>query len=102
MEIIFLDNANNKNLEGLENLSMLKVDAEPQLIQILSEPCLLVTTRGYQPVVRVMVCKRKQEYMMYISAVSLAQQIERLRLENNGQFTGLQFWIKKALTNFMI
>lgn len=81
--------------EEIENLDYIKFDAEPHLVQVLSEPMLVLSKRGYQPIVRIMHKKKKTEYLMFISAVSLSQQLENLRIKNNGQFTGLEFWIRK-------
>lgn len=96
MNIIRIASHSSTNVEGIENLNVLKIDAEPQLIQILSEPCLTFTRRGYQPIVRVMHKKTKREYILFISSRSLAEQVEQMRVENNGQFTGLEFWIRKT------
>lgn len=96
MNIILLASDSNSNIDGIEQLGFLKIDAEPQLVQILSEPCLAFTSRGYQPIVRVMLKKIKQEYILFISSKTLAEQIETMRVENNNQFTGLEFWIRKA------
>ena len=73
----------------------MRVDAEPKLLQITSEPYVIFTKRGYQPVVNVLEKKRKMNLILFISPVTLTRQLEPLREENNGQFIGLEFWIRK-------
>jgi len=73
----------------------LKIDVEPRRVQIISEPYVIYTKRGYQPVVDVIDTKNKREYNLFISAKSLSERLEMLKSENNGRFRGLEFWIRK-------
>ena len=72
------------------------MDPEPQYVQIVSEPYVVFTRRGYQPVVDVVPRKSKKPLPMRISATSLSNQLEIMRNENEGIFMGLEFWIRKA------
>jgi len=65
-------------------------------IEIISEPTVVLTFKGYAPVVQVRVLQTKLDYYMYISAKSIAEGIEPLRKKNNGNFTKLRFSIRKA------
>ncbi len=78
-----------------DDLNAFKVDIEPRKVIITSEPYIIFTARGYQPVVKVYDSKARREYFMYISAASLARPLEILRNENSGNFVGLEFWISK-------
>ncbi len=51
--------------------------------------------KGYAPIVPVKVDKTGLEYILYISAKSLTEQLEPLRKHNGDQFTGLKFSIRK-------
>jgi len=95
MKIILLESDYSKCLEGIEELKFLKIDAEPKRIQILSEPFLILTRIGYQPAVRIKIKKTKQDFVLFISPKTLSIQLEDLRMENNSQFVGLEFWIRK-------
>lgn len=95
MEIIFISPENACNVKGIEELEPLKVDAEPQLIQIISEPCLIYNKWGYQPIVRIKHKKRRREFILYLSPKTLSEKVEQMRIENNGQFIGLEFWVRK-------
>ena len=53
------------------------------------------TFRGYSPVLPVRVGKTGLEYILYISAVSIANPLEELRQQNGGRFEGLKFEIRK-------
>ena len=39
--------------------------------------------------------KKNRNYTMFISAKSLAQEIEKQREDNDGKIIGLEFWINK-------
>lgn len=73
----------------------LRVDAEPKYIQIISEPYVIFTSRGYQPVVDVVERKSKTSTRLFITARSLAERLEILRQDNGGNFSGLEFWLRK-------
>ena len=51
--------------------------------------------KGYAPIVTVKVDKTGLDYILYISAKSLTEQLEPLRKNNGDQFTGLKFSIRK-------
>lgn len=74
----------------------LSVTVEPLRLQILSEPYVIFTRRGYQCVALVMNQRRKSTHMLFLSAGSLANQLEPLRKENGGHLSGLEFWVRKA------
>lgn len=53
------------------------------------------TLNGYAPVLPVRKTTTGQDYILYISAKSLTEQLEPLRKNNGDQFTGLKFSIRK-------
>ena len=64
-------------------------------LEIVSEPFVVNTFRGFAPVVDVKVEGEEGTKSMYISAKSLADSLTPLVEENGGKFTGLKLKIKK-------
>lgn len=64
-------------------------------IKIVSEPTVILTARGYAPIVNVEANDEPDARFMYISAASLSQALEPLRVGNNNRFTGLQIKVHK-------
>lgn len=64
-------------------------------LEIISEPYLINTIRGYAPIIDVIHLGEKIKFSLYISAKSISDGIEPLRENNNKQFTGIKFKIKK-------
>ncbi len=65
----------------------------------VAEPIAKYTSRGYAVVLPVRVLSTNLEYILYLSARTLAEPIERLREENDGRFTGLRFRVRKESTD---
>ena len=65
-------------------------------LEVLSEPYVVYSARGYAPVIDVRVEAKKITQILYISARSLATALEDMRLDNNGLCTGLRFEIRKS------
>lgn len=74
----------------------LKIDIEPLRVLITSEPYVIYTVRGYQAVVDVFEKRKKREYYMFVTARSIADPIENLRVSNSGRLTGIEVWIRKS------
>ena len=55
----------------------------------------VITSFGYAPVLPVRKENMSQEYILYISAKSLSEQLEPLRKKNVMGFIGLKFSIRK-------
>jgi hypothetical protein len=79
----------------------LRIDIEPKRLLITSEPYVIYTARGYQPVVDVVELRSKREYYVFISAKSISQKLEALRHENAGKLAGLEIWIRKESSEKM-
>ena len=62
----------------------------------MSEPRVLLSYRGYTPLLIVKVDEKKVLRSLYISAKSIAETLEEMRLDNGGSFTGLRFKIRKT------
>ena len=68
-------------------------------LEIMSEPDVQLNFRGYAPYVLVKRIDTNNDFLMYISAKSLAEQLDPLRKDNAGQFTGLRLEIRKESTD---
>ena len=77
-------------------LSRLEVTTEPVLIRIISDPYVVPTARGYQPVVDILALKVKKKFFIYIGSSSITKQLEALRVFNSDSLINLEFWIRKA------
>ena len=64
-------------------------------IEVISEPSVILTFKGYAPVIKVTAIRTGLRYLLYISAKSLATGLEELRKQNAGKFSGLRFEIRK-------
>ena len=78
-----------------EALPSLKVSTGWIPLEIISEPDVVLTFRGYAPILRVQKCRTGVEYSLYISAKSLAEPLEELRKNNGGIFKGIRLRIRK-------
>lgn len=76
-------------------ISSLKVGTGWIKIEIISEPDVALTVRGYAPILRVRKSKSGVEFLLYISAKSIAEPLEELRKNNNGIFKGIRLQIRK-------
>ncbi|MBF0232210.1 MAG: ParA family protein [Desulfamplus sp.] len=63
---------------------------------VTGEPSIIITFKGYAPILPVKLKKSGLHYQLYISAKSIAECIEPLRKKNNGLFKNLEFSIRKA------
>ena len=64
-------------------------------LEIISEPDVVLTFKGYAPILRVRKLSNNLEYIFYISASSLGRSLEELRQNNGGVFRGIQFRVCK-------
>ena len=67
-----------------EDLPALKVSTGWIELEIISEPDVVLGFRGYTPILRVRKSRTSVEYILYISAKSLAEPLEELRKKNGG------------------
>ena len=74
----------------------LKVTTEWIDLEVLSEVDVLLTFKGYAPILLVRVLGKKIPRILYINAKSIATQLEEMRSDNRGNFTGLKFRIRKS------
>ena len=82
-------------MENLKQLPSLKVSTGWISIEVLGEPDVLLTFKGYAPVLPVKNVRTGLDYNLYISAKSLAEDLETFRQDNGGGFTGLKLEVKK-------
>ena len=73
----------------------LKVNTGWIELEITSEPDVLLTFKGYAPILHVRKLNNDLEYILYISAKSLGEPLEKLRENNGGVFQGIQFRVRK-------
>lgn len=78
-----------------ETLPALKVGTGWIELEIISEPDVILTFRGYAPILRVRKISNNLEYIFYISAASLGKTLEELRKNNASAFNGIQFRVRK-------
>ena len=78
-----------------EPLPSLKVSTGWIELEIISEPDVVLTFKGYAPILKMHKSRTGVEYMLYISAKSLAEPLEELRKNNGGIFKGIQLRIRK-------
>ena len=79
----------------LPDVDRLVIDSEPRKLVVLGEPYLVLTARGYAPAIDVIEAKSRQKRFIYVSAASVSSELDKLRVENEGRFNGLEFWIWK-------
>lgn len=78
-----------------ENPISLKVGVGWIELEIISEPNVVLTFKGYAPILHVQKIKTGVEYLLYISAKSLSEPLEELREKNSGLFKGIKLRIRK-------
>jgi hypothetical protein len=64
-------------------------------VEVTDEPTIVLTFKGYAPILPVKNRINGLPYIMYISAKSLAEPLEKLRASNGGLFKGLIFEVRK-------
>lgn len=74
--------------------AILRVDTSPRLLLVKSEPFVMPTRRGYQPVIQVEDVHSGQVYTMFVSAVSLTEPLEKIR-GKIGRLIGAQIMVSK-------
>ena len=74
----------------------LKVGTAWSELVVIGEPMVIQTFKGYAPVLPEKVKATGLDYFMYISAKSIAEELEPLRQKNDGKFLGLEFSVRKA------
>ena len=65
-------------------------------LSVIGEPDVVLTFKGYAPILPVKIEQNGLEYNMYISAKSISGVLENYRINNNNKFTGLKLSIRKA------
>ena len=78
-----------------EKREFIRFGVEEVVVEIVSEPFVVNTFRGFAPVVDVKVEGEEGTKSMYISAKSLADSLTPMVEGNGGKFTGLKLKIKK-------
>ena len=73
----------------------LRVGTDWVTIIVIGPVDVIATLHGYAPVLPVRKENMGQEYILYISAKSLSEQLEPLRQINGGGVQGLKFSIRK-------
>ena len=83
-----------------EKREFVRFGVEDVVVEIVSEPFVVNTFRGFAPALDVKVEGGEEETKsMYISAKSLADSLTPMVDENGGKFTGLKLKIKKESTD---
>ena len=79
----------------------ISVTTEAIVLKIVSEPTVLLTFRGYAPVVEVHLDGEPagETNYLYIAAKSLSEPLDDLRKKNGGKFTGIHLRLRKESTD---
>lgn len=80
----------------IDELPPLKVSTGWIDLQVTGEPAIKRTFKGYAPVLPVRAEITGLDYILYISAKSMAEGLEPLREANGGAFKGIAFQIRKS------
>jgi hypothetical protein len=64
-------------------------------VEVVSEVDVLLTFRGYAPVLQVKIEKSGLIKFLYIGAKSLAVRLAEFRTQNGGRFVGLKLRVRK-------
>ncbi len=75
--------------------TFVKITTKSINVEIVGEPFLINTWRGYTPAVTVKVEGSDEHKGLYINAKTLSNALEPMRLANDGNFKGLKFKIRK-------
>ena len=89
-----MDTAENERTSSGRRMSI-SFTVDPVTLKIITEPYVVLTARGYAPVVDIEVDGDPEKKVMFISAASLSQALEEFRSENNGHFTGIRLRVRK-------
>lgn len=63
-------------------------------VEALSDPCVLFRNGKYSPIIFVKVIRSQLDYVLYISAKSIATSVEEVR-QRRGSLAGAKFAIRK-------
>ncbi len=77
----------------MAELENLKVGVDWIDIEVVSEPFVIMTMRGYAPVVEVQAGGARRR--LFIGAKTLGEELEPAVQKQGGKFTGLKFRVKK-------
>ncbi len=78
-----------------EPLTTLKAGTGWIEVEVVAEADVVLTFKGYAPVLSVKVTKSGLVKHLYIGAKSLATRLEEMRRKNKNKFVGLKFRFKK-------
>lgn len=78
-----------------KSVPWLIIETEWIELGVVCEPSIVLTSRGYTPTIRVQESSTGAEFKLSIRAKSIAQPLEALRQNNQGNFKGLHFRIRK-------
>ena len=79
-----------------EDLLQFRVSPAWREVEIISEPYVILNSFGYIPAVMVKVENKNIEQFMYINPKTLAEPLDKLKIQNNNIFTGIKLKIRKA------
>lgn len=78
-----------------ETIPFLRVGTGWIELEVISQPDVSLTFKGYVPFVHVRKIRTGVEYGLYISAKSVAEPLEELRKNNGRSFEGIKIRIRK-------
>lgn len=84
----------------VSGMPQLKVGVTPRLVIAKSDPQLIWTRRGYAPVIEVEDVHKGEKYLLYVSAYSLAEPLEKHR-QGKGTLVGTAILLRKQSVDAM-
>ncbi|MFH1282922.1 MAG: hypothetical protein ABII27_04590 [bacterium] len=82
-------------MPNLDTTPVVKMNTEWTIIEVIGGPEIILTVKGYTPVLLVKVGKSDSINKLYIAPKSLAEKLEPLRKNNEDKFVGLKIRIRK-------
>jgi hypothetical protein len=76
-------------------MPVLKVGTAWIEVEVTSEPDVVLTFRGYAPILRIKVRQSGLEKTLFINAKTLASPLDVLRKRNGGRFIGMKLRLRK-------
>ena len=78
-----------------EGLKPFRADTVGACVELIGEPEIVYTRRGFAPVVEIRDEKTREKFVMFLSSKSLAEGVQKLLEANKNLFSGIRIHVKK-------
>ena len=82
-------------MPNLEDFLVFKVNTDWTNFEVVDEPEVVLTVKGYTPILIVKAGNTDIKSKLYIAPKSLAEKLDPLRKQNGDKFKGLKFKLRK-------